>query len=359
MQPLRLGVFTGIQKLLDNRDARKEREESRRLALEDRQRALEDRESRNKRENLSLELALRGSGYVPESEAQPDPQVSGKTLDDVVSGATGRRTVGLSGTPTRYDGGPQGYRYDRMSPHARSKQLEQRLKEAQLRAVENPEPKEASWQVLPDRGVRVQPGTGRVEPLRDLPKPPPEPPKPVDVPDVSFKFNERFRNNPTIKAAEEMVGQTAMLEEIKGGTPMGAGDIAIIIGFNKVLDPGAVVREGDVVLAQSAASLKGRLETFIANAKEGTKMDPKLRQDMIDVATRLAQVRLTKARAVAEEFRNMTKKYGGDPDMTTMGYGFLFEQPGGGTAPPAPVGVGGDTASPAVWLENHRKRPRP
>lgn len=265
---------------------------------------------------------MRGAGYIPEAEAAgPDGnyKVEGQQLEAMLGAAssTGAMPLGMKlddiVTPKRYGQSVGGYKYDNQSDAAR-------LRRAQVERAEG----------TPTKSVTPQRGTPEYlkmladeENARNAANPPQA--KPVDVPNLSLQMNERFRQHPSVKAADEMQGQVAMLNELRDGTPMGAGDIAIIIGFNKVLDPGAIVREGDVALAQSAASLKGRLESFVANAKEGEKMDPQLRADMLAVSNRLARIRMAKARSVAQEFRAMAQKHGGDPDLTTMGYQHLLQ----------------------------------
>lgn len=162
MNPLRLGIFSGIQEMRDRREERNARREARQFAMEDRKAREEDREAAKKQQALTLEMAIRDKGYIPEAEAGPDGMldaaaqngprsVSGKTLDDIVGAAAGTPTVGLAGVAPRYGGGPQGYKYDKMNPNAErqrrldaqnaeARTLDMELKRLQIEQARTPRP---------------------------------------------------------------------------------------------------------------------------------------------------------------------------------------------------------------------------
>src|SRR3990167_5018889 len=94
--------------------------------------AMEDRAERKRQQELTLEMAIRGQGYIPDAEATGGPQVTGKTLDDVVGAATGTRAGGMQDV-SRYGGGPKGYKYDTLGRQAKDAQVERRLQDAQIR----------------------------------------------------------------------------------------------------------------------------------------------------------------------------------------------------------------------------------
>lgn len=141
--PLIAALGAGSESLMQSRAMER--------AERDRQQQLRNIENQREKENLDLELRLRNSGYVPEGEATADGSVSGQTLDEIVSAASGIPTVGMQGTGTRYSGGPKGYKYDRMSEPALEKVLERRKREADARKIER--------EVMAPRSV------GNVDPL--------------------------------------------------------------------------------------------------------------------------------------------------------------------------------------------------
>lgn len=165
MNPLRLGIFSGIQQMRDRREERNARREARQFAIEDRKAREEDRKRQQETQALTLETMMRDKGYIPEAAAGPDASLSGRQLNEIVGAASGVPTVGMKGTGTRYESGPKGYRYDRMSPAAMEQTLEQRLREAQLRALEAPKPMAPRPTRTTDRGIEeFDPTTGQWSP---------------------------------------------------------------------------------------------------------------------------------------------------------------------------------------------------
>lgn len=170
------GLFGGLKALNDERVAKNERQ-----AAIERQRRIEDedRTTRNQRDALTLEMRLRDSGYVPEGEVQPE--LPSPVLDDAVSEKMGMTATGPA--PSRYGQGPRGYRYDRQSRAAQDQSLEQRLREAQLRALEAPKVPTPRQSRTTDRGIEeFDPGTGQWAPTGRKPyQAPREPREPTPV----------------------------------------------------------------------------------------------------------------------------------------------------------------------------------
>lgn len=98
----------------------------------------------------------------------------------------------------------------------------------------------------------------------------------------------------------------------------GFGDIAAINAFQRMVDPGVAVREGDVALIQSAIAKYDQLNPsfLLKRLESGDKLDDRTRQRMLELAQEIADVR---ARAANEssvpKFRGMAQKAGVDPDL--------------------------------------------
>jgi hypothetical protein len=73
----------------------------------------------------------------------------------------------------------------------------------------------------------------------------------------------------------------------------GFGDVTAINAFQRMVDPGATVREGDVALLQSAASFKDKLlSTYpLEKLRTGAKLPEAVREQMRQVAEHLYRVR--------------------------------------------------------------------
>jgi hypothetical protein len=115
----------------------------------------------------------------------------------------------------------------------------------------------------------------------------------------SAGFNERTRLSdgerkwrqelqPQINAATDLVQQTNTIETALKNKD-GTGDIAAIVAFNKLLDPGAVVREADVALTLQAQGLAERLGSWVNNKTEGEILPQELRGRMLELSKKIKE----------------------------------------------------------------------
>ena len=140
-----------------------------------------------------------------------------------------------------------------------------------------------------------------------------------------------------------------------------AGDLALVVSFTKMLDPGSVAREGEVALTQSAASALAQAQNFLPRLSQGNTLLPAaVRQQLIGAAREMYGNYERTYNNLATQYRGTAQAYGFDPNRVMMGY----QQPGaapagggGGNVSPPQVGEtregyrfrGGDPANPASW----------
>lgn len=69
-----------------------------------------------------------------------------------------------------------------------------------------------------------------------------------------------------------------------------AGDLQLVYAFGKIMDPGSVVREGELDMASSAGGLGQRLQGYISGLKGGGRLTPEIRQQLLgEIRTRASQ----------------------------------------------------------------------
>jgi hypothetical protein len=91
-----------------------------------------------------------------------------------------------------------------------------------------------------------------------------------------------------LKQATELTSQVGIIRNAaKVGN--GTADTALITAFNKLLDPGAVVREADVALTRAAQSTMEQLNTWYANKAEGDILPEQLRQRISELTEQIYQ----------------------------------------------------------------------
>jgi hypothetical protein len=99
------------------------------------------------------------------------------------------------------------------------------------------------------------------------------------------------------------------LEAVETGLNVGdgAGDITAINAFQRLVDPGVSVREGDVKLLQSASSWLARMNPsyWIEQLKQGSKLPPETREAMRTLARQMYAAR---ARTYSERVGDVFKQ---------------------------------------------------
>jgi len=120
----------------------------------------------------------------------------------------------------------------------------------------------------------------------------------------------------------------------------GPGDIALITGFMKMLDPGSVVRETEFATARDTAGLYERLQNQAQKLQSGQlfTLDSKQRKEYTDLAKQYLDSAQKKAVDDKKALGVVVKNYRLNPDNV---FG-----PETAEAPPAPVGGGRGNVNP-------------
>jgi hypothetical protein len=104
-------------------------------------------------------------------------------------------------------------------------------------------------------------------------------------PEKTFAQEEKLRKEfQTRTKTYQEVNQTYQTLQASAKSGTGAGDIALITGFMKMLDPGSVVRETEFATARDTAGLFARLENSLKKAEDGQFLQPKQRNEYVALA---------------------------------------------------------------------------
>lgn len=94
----------------------------------------------------------------------------------------------------------------------------------------------------------------------------------------------------------------------------GAGDLDLVYAFAKVMDPGSVVREGEVQMTQDTGGLGDRVRGYLQGIRNGQRLPNNVRQSLIaDIDNRVAQYRAA-YNQVRKNYYRMAERYQFDPD---------------------------------------------
>lgn len=85
------------------------------------------------------------------------------------------------------------------------------------------------------------------------------------------------------------LGQNYKKIETAAKNPSAAGDISLIFGYMKLLDPASVVREGEFATAQNAGNIPESVYGMYNRAVRGERLAPTIREDFLSQAKNLVR----------------------------------------------------------------------
>lgn len=90
--------------------------------------------------------------------------------------------------------------------------------------------------------------------------------------------------------------------------PSAAGDLSLIFGYMKTLDPNSTVREGEFATAESARGLPQSLVAKYNKVVSGERLTSEQRADFVDRATKLYNQAEKSQNKIAEQYTNIAKR---------------------------------------------------
>ncbi len=124
-----------------------------------------------------------------------------------------------------------------------------------------------------------------------------------------------------VKSSQPFVVQRDAYNRVKAaskGDASAAGDMSLIFGYMKMLDPTSTVREGEYATAQSAAGVPERILTLYNKAKDGEILGPDQRKDFINQADKLYKSSEGQQKKNVTIHKKLAKQYKVDPDNVAI-----------------------------------------
>jgi hypothetical protein len=154
-------------------------------------------------------------------------------------------------------------------------------------------------------------------------------------PEAETKFRTEYNN------------QTKPFQEVKSAygrvlasEDTAVGDLSLIFGYMKMLDPGSVVREGEFATAQNAAGVPERIQNIYNRVISGQRLSASQRDSFKGQANKLYQSAGEQETVVRQGLERIAKGYG----LNTANIFYTpTETPPGGTQSPNAVTVNGKT----------------
>lgn len=118
-----------------------------------------------------------------------------------------------------------------------------------------------------------------------------------------------------------------------------AGDIALVYGFMKMVDPTSAVREGEFATAQNAGSVPERVRAMYNRALSGQRLTPEVRADFVKQATNRARQSQQSLAKVIEDYHRRAKRIEVDPADAAYDYFTGYDLTDRSAPRPQPGGV--------------------
>jgi hypothetical protein len=170
------------------------------------------------------------------------------------------------------------------------------------------------------------------------------------------KLRDDFNNLKPVKDYREAgaVFRTAV-EASK--TNSAAADLNLVYSFAKLMDPGSVVREGEMGMVQATQSASDRVKSLVAMVSGGQRISPEARQALVrEMASRYESYKLGHDE-IAKSFGAIAQRQGANPDNVIIPYpGVEYQKSTPRSGPPQAGEVldgwrfkGGDPSKQSSW----------
>ena len=118
------------------------------------------------------------------------------------------------------------------------------------------------------------------------------------------------KEKPVMLLDEVRVGYQKVLGHANPAKPTAAGDLGLIFGFMKVLDPGSIVRESGFESVANAGGLDSRVMNFFQQWKDGQKLQTDQRAELVRQAKIAAEAQLKTVAGKVEFYKNLANTRG-------------------------------------------------
>ncbi len=130
---------------------------------------------------------------------------------------------------------------------------------------------------------------------------------------ASNELRKEFNSLPDVKDFAEVEGSFQKIKSsAQNDSP--AGDLALITGFMKIIDPGSSVKEGEFANAQNAGGVEDKIRARYNSIVNGERLSPAQRADFLRQAQALYDVHKGKYEAQAQRYRALAERQRANPD---------------------------------------------
>jgi hypothetical protein len=127
--------------------------------------------------------------------------------------------------------------------------------------------------------------------------------------------NEYFQRTQQTK----FIDASTMYHKILSATPTASGDIALVYGFMKMLDPTSVVRESEFATAANSGGVEDTVRNQYNKVLSGQRLTDSQRMAFKNEAARVFQTYQQRQAPIDAYYQGLAQKYGIDPSLLGVG----------------------------------------
>ena len=131
-------------------------------------------------------------------------------------------------------------------------------------------------------------------------------------------LRKEFQGTPMFTQANEV---NTAYRKVLAAPPTPKGDLALVYSYVKILDPGSVVREGEIQLSKEGRSYETQVKAWVSKAKTGEGFTPEERADFRAGAKAAYTSQMQSYTSAAENYKRMATERGANPANVVLDMG--------------------------------------
>ena len=135
---------------------------------------------------------------------------------------------------------------------------------------------------------------------------------------VESDLRNEWLKNPQTQRMQVVNEAYQKIDKVSQGQASPAGDLSLIFGYMKLLDPGSTVREGEQATAANAGAIPDRIVNAYNMLLGGQKLTPQQRTDFAARAQDLYSVHTANQTQFDNEFKRVASEKGADPNRVVL-----------------------------------------
>ncbi len=126
---------------------------------------------------------------------------------------------------------------------------------------------------------------------------------------MEIKLNDKF-----LKDTAGFLGVQEGYRKVASASPNAAGDLSLVFGYMKTLDPTSTVREGEQAQVFSARGIPDRIVGYYQKALTGAGLDDKTRAELKAEARKILEAAAIREKVVRKGMERTVKNFGLNPE---------------------------------------------